>query len=171
MSNVDGELGVGLDLATHITGVFEARGEKLLGARLLKVPVSKPANERDWEVMAATVIALLDAMHPDYVAIEDVYYKKNAETFKRLSLLAGGVRTWLVMHNIPCYVAKTSQIDSACNLETGNKKDSRKPSIVTFATRLGFNLPQDAADALAVLYWGMSARRMDLIAKGQWNVD
>jgi hypothetical protein len=160
-----GDLGIGLDLATHITGAFEARGDTFLVARLLKAP---EVDDRDWQVMASKVCSYLADRPVDYVCFEDTYLK-SASVLKKLSFLAGAVRHWCYDHGVPYYVATTAEIDSACGIPVGLKRHKRKPETQAFALRLGFALPEDAADALVTLFWGMSARRQDLILRGEFD--
>jgi Holliday junction resolvasome RuvABC endonuclease subunit len=152
------EYGIALDLATERTGVFCARGDHLLGAQVLKVP---PGDGEKWVRMAEMVITYLSCSTPDYVCIEDTHYQSNASVLKVLSRLAGAVMFWCYTNHIACYIATPAEIDSACNIE----HKGRKKQIRDFAKRLGFALPQDSADALALMFWGIGTRRRDVLVR------
>lgn len=159
------EHGIGLDLATHVTGVFHAYDDTLAGAQLIKVP-SKDAN--DWERMADSIIDYLDRTPPTYVCLESVFLGHSPKTLIQLAMLHGSVRTWCRRNAVLCYVATTAEIDARCNIE----HKGRKAQIRDFAKMLGFDLPQDAADALAILYWGKGEHRYArLVAQAEGQDD
>lgn len=165
----DNELGVGLDLATRQSGVFFGRGDRFLEGRVLAVKTED--GHGDWLQMADLVDKLLNDTNPAYVCIEDTHYNKNAATLRLLSMLSGAVRYMCHVRQAPCYVATTAEIDSACGIPARLARPRRKRELTAFAQRLGFTVPQDVADALAVLFWGMGQRRIDnLVPNGKNNV-
>lgn len=165
--------GIGLDLSTVKTGLFRCDGDKLLGGDLIEPnEIKKAGGDDNWYYMQAAVIEDLafynrgeDDRHLDFVAIEGTYLGKNPHVFEELVGLRYCILTWLRDHNIPYYIGASATIDSACGIQPFLKRPARKAATAAFAKTLGFVVPEDVADALAVLWWGRAEHNRQTLIK------
>lgn len=160
--------GLGLDLSTVSTGWFECDADNLLGGRLIK---ADGVFTMAWAVRAA-----LADTQPEWVAIEDIYIHPNAKfanphTFKELAGLQYLVCEWLYQAHTPYYLGHAASIDAACGIKGFQKRAARKKDVQAFAKTLGFVVPEDVADALAVLWWGRAEhRRAQMVAEADGKI-
>ncbi len=152
-------LGIGLDLGfAHATGYCWFRDDNPVNAGIIKA-----APNEDFVSMTLKVETLLTEHRPQWAAIEGVYLGKNANTLIELAFLGGAV--FYIARKLECAVFRLStyEIDEACGVPHFVKRAARKRHTREFAQRLGFDLPEDAADALAVGFAGWGEYK-----KNQW---
>jgi len=153
--NING-YGIGLDLATRVTGVFGTVGDKFQGGKIIKADGVADMGSKLWDY--------LDEQKPDWVAVESTYLDrshKNVHTKGVLDEVRGVVRMWCHRNQAAFYTAPTAKIDSACGIPTGIKRRARKLHTQAFAKTCGFVVPGDVADALCVTHWGFGEWRKD----------
>lgn len=164
MIDLDHERGLGLDLSTVSTGWFQCSGDTLQGGKLIKADGVFP--------MAREVKMAIREYQPHWVAVEDIYLNPNVRlanplTFKELAGLQYLVTELLWTIGVPYYLGHAASIDAACGIRGFQKRVARKKDVQAFAKQLGWEVPEDVADALAVLYWGRGVRRLDVMVKEQ----
>lgn len=166
--------GLGLDLATKKSGWFLISDEPTANGSLKgQGGVVDAAN---WIEMARqTVLDVIVRYTPQWVALEDTYLNTrvrhdgsrsvkeaiNPETRRLLDNLAGYVIVECHTMRLPVYRGSAAAINAACGIAPFLNRQARKKDLRAFAERLGYLLPQDACDALAVAYWGLGEARKD----------
>lgn len=164
------ERGLGLDLSTVKTGWFTCTGDTLTGGRLILPGVGTEGIFS----MAHEVKMAIRGYEPEWVAIEDIYIHPNAKfanphTFKELAGLQFAVTELCWTIGVPYYLGHAASIDAACGIKGFQKRAARKKDVQAFAQQLGWVVPEDVADALAVLFWGMGIRRRELMVQEAEN--
>jgi hypothetical protein len=186
------EYGVALDLGTERTGWCRVLDDRIIGADVLvakRVPPAKRDNStaaaqtaQSYALvceMATAIRHRLTNSLPQlkWVAAENIYLathqskdlrkatKTNAHTHEILAALKFAVILWCFEHSVPYYQASTAEIDSACAIPSRLKRVDRKKQTVAFANAMGWTLPQDACDALAVAWWAKAQRRLDMMVE------
>jgi Holliday junction resolvasome RuvABC endonuclease subunit len=154
---------MGLDLGTVKSGIAEALGDRIVRTWIVS---TKRGDGPSWRYMASIIKDNIKQVKPHYVAIEATYLGKNARTFEVLVSLRGAVVSYCDDLGIKSYIGSTGEIDSACGIVTGVRRERRKRETTAFAKALGWNVPQDIADAICVLYWGMYEKRKDDMLEG-----
>jgi len=147
----------GIDCGTECTGygVVEwddtARLPQLvsLGAGGIRLPKKEPQAQR-LALVYAKLVALLEAHHPDVVAIEEVFYSVNAKSALKLGQIRGVALLAAATANLPIAEYAPLKIKSTV---TGYGL-AQKEQVQFMVARL-LNLPvipepADAADALAI---------------------
>lgn len=147
----------GIDCGTECTGygIVEwddtARLPQLvsLGAGGIRLPKKEPQAQR-LALVYAKLVALLEAHHPDVVAIEEVFYSVNAKSALKLGQIRGVALLAAATANLPIAEYAPLKIKSTV---TGYGL-AQKEQVQFMVARL-LNLPvipepADAADALAI---------------------
>ncbi len=155
------ELGIGLDLSTASTGLFTViDGNFERGVpQIVKCPDGPDRDKRMSDMVIDTIKHW--SPKPSWAAIEEIYMGDNVKTLKKLQALRTRVEDYLKDAGIVVYTGYTAQIDSACGITGHLKRPQRKKATRRFAELLYGKLPEDAADALCVAYYGYHERRKD----------
>jgi len=106
-----------------------------------------------YEAMVERVIARL--RNVDAVAIEGAYISNvNKQSGLVLAYFIGAVRGLCIERGIPCHVAQTAQIDTACRIKVGLERNERKLFTASLGRlQLGEDCTQDEYDAYCVGVW------------------
>lgn len=147
----------GIDCGTECTGYGivdwdnSARLPHLisLGAGGIRLPKKDPLPKR-LALVYAELLALLEAHHPDVVAVEEVFYSVNAKSALKLGQIRGVALLAAATVNLPVAEYAPLKIKSTV---TGYGL-AQKEQVQFMVARL-LNLPElpepaDAADALAI---------------------
>lgn len=143
---------LGIDPGSRVTGygVVEKQRNGLIA--LLQGEVKSASNGSLSSFMIALynqLLAVIDDVEPDAMAIEDIFYGKNVKSLikqahvRGVAILAGSMR------HIPVFEYSPLEIKQAV-VGYGRAEKSQVQKMVTTILRLSTIPPADAADALAV---------------------
>jgi len=131
-------------------------GDALMNYGVITTPKRLPFIERLAEI-ETDIQALITAHKPDLLAIEDLYFVQNITTGLKVSAVRGVIM--LAAHKARMHVTepKPTEIKKAF---TGNGKADKHQIMQTAQILFGQNrtLTDDAADAIAVAFYGSNAR-------------
>lgn len=143
---------LGIDPGSRVTGygVVEKRRSGLIA--LLQGDVRQAANSSLSSFMINLyndLLAVIDDIEPDAMAIEDIFYGKNVKSLikqahvRGVAILAGSMR------RIPVFEYSPLEVKQAV-VGYGRAEKSQVQKMVTTILRLSELPPADTADALAV---------------------
>ncbi|MFC1703126.1 crossover junction endodeoxyribonuclease RuvC, partial [Patescibacteria group bacterium] len=94
--------------------------------------------------------ALLKKFRPDCVAVEKLYFAKNAKTALAVAEARGVIRMTIAMHDIPCREFNPADVKIAvCGHGTAPKKQVQR-MVMSLLDLKDLPKPDDAADALGL---------------------
>ena len=144
---------LGIDPGTAITGygvISEAEG----GPRALAYGVIRTPAKQELSKRLVTIYAelndLLDAHHPDAVAVEEVFFSKNARTALSVGHARGVVLLAVARREIPLFHYKPTQVKQAVTGYGGADKRQIQEMMRMLLGLEDIPRPDDAADALAI---------------------
>ena len=143
---------LGIDPGSRITGygVVEKQRNGLVALLQGEVrPVGNSSLSSFMITLYNQLLAVIDDIQPDAVAIEDIFYGKNVKSLikqahvRGVAILAGSMR------NVPVFEYSPLEIKQAV-VGYGRAEKSQVQKMVTTILHLAKLPPADAADALAV---------------------
>ncbi len=144
---------LGIDPGTAITGygvISEAEG----GPRARAYGVIRTPAKQELALRLVTIYAelnaLLDAHHPDAVAVEEVFFSKNARTALSVGHARGVVLLAVAQRGIPLFHYKPTQVKQAVTGYGGADKRQIQEMMRMLLGLDDIPRPDDAADALAI---------------------
>ncbi len=144
---------LGIDPGTAITGygvISEADG----GPRALAYGVIRTPAKQELSLRLVTIYAelnaLLDAYTPDAVAVEEVFFSKNARTALSVGHARGVVLLAVAQRGIPLFHYKPTQVKQAVTGYGGADKRQIQEMMRMLLGLDDIPRPDDAADALAI---------------------
>ena len=154
---------LGIDPGTALTGYGVVRGEPFGALALVECGVIRTSARDTLPVRLREIYndvrALIERLHPDALAVEDVFYSRNVRTTVVLGHARGVVLLAGEQAKLPVYEYPPAEIKKAV-VGTGAATKEQVQFMVTRLLRLRtVPQPSDAADAAAVaLAHIMSAR-------------
>lgn len=152
---------LGIDPGSRITGygLLEEKDRQLsfIEAGLIKPPDKMPFPRKIHRIFQG-IVELLERSRPDALAIEDLFYAKNARSSLKLghargaALVAAGQQNISVFEYTPLEIKK-----SVVGYGRADKEQVR--SMVMTILRLGREVPIDASDALAAAICHINSSR------------
>ncbi|MGC2162983.1 MAG: crossover junction endodeoxyribonuclease RuvC [Silvibacterium sp.] len=147
----------GIDCGTECTGygVVEwndaARLSQLvsLGAGGIRLPKKEPQARR-LALVYAELISLIEAHHPDVVAIEEVFYSVNAKSALKLGQVRGVALLAAANANLPIAEYAPLKIKSTVTGYGLAQKEQVQFMVARLLNLSALPEPADAADALAI---------------------
>ena len=143
---------LGIDPGSRVTGYGVVEKQKN-GLIALKQGEVKSAGNSPLSSFMITLynqlLAVIDAIEPDAIAIEDIFYGKNVKSLikqaqvRGVAILAGSIR------RIPVFEYSPLEVKQAV-VGYGRAEKSQVQNMVTTILHLSTIPPADAADALAV---------------------
>jgi crossover junction endodeoxyribonuclease RuvC len=144
---------LGIDPGTAITGygaIAEVGGAvQALGYGVIRTPAQLPLAQR-LVAIYAELNALLDRFQPQAVAVEEVFFSKNARTALSVGHARGVVLLAVAQRDIPLYHYKPTQVKQAVTGYGGADKRQIQEMVRMLLGLDDIPRPDDAADALAV---------------------
>jgi len=134
-------------------GILETEKRKIVAVAydIIKLNPSSALAERI-EIIYDKILTLLDENRPDKVGIEAIFYGKNIQSAFTLGHVRGAILLAIAQKKIPFMEYSPREVKKAV---TGNGNASKQQVQYMLPKLLGVkidNLPDDAADALAVAY-------------------
>ncbi len=144
---------LGIDPGTAITGfgvvTEEGHTPRALDYGVIRTPAHQPLPDR-LVTIYAELNALLERYRPDAVAVEEVFFSKNARTALSVGHARGVVLLAVAQRGIPLFHYKPTQVKQAV---TGYGAADKRQIQEMVRMLLGLEAiprPDDAADALAI---------------------
>ena len=144
---------LGIDPGTAITGygvISEADG----GPRALAYGVIRTPAKQELSLRLVTIYAELNALlntnQPDAVAVEEVFFSKNARTALSVGHARGVVLLAVAQRDIPLFHYKPTQVKQAVTGYGGADKRQIQEMMRMLLDLDDIPRPDDAADALAI---------------------
>lgn len=142
-----------LDASTKCTGwsVMDVDSGKLLDSGVISLKNDKDSEHRI-HIMTDQICALVKAVNPEKIYLEDTAKMANVSTLKSLCWLAGGVRYWCATHNyeiemiLPSVWRKYVKIQ-----ENGIKRNELKHRAINVCQQqFGILVSDDQAEAILI---------------------
>ena len=144
---------LGIDPGTAITGygvVREWHGQaQALDYGVIRTPAHQELPQRLVTIYAA-LNDLLDRHQPDAVAVEEVFFSKNARTALSVGHARGVVLLAVAQRGIPLFHYKPTQVKQAVTGYGGADKRQVQEMVRMLLGLDAIPRPDDAADALAI---------------------
>ncbi len=144
---------LGIDPGTAITGygVVTEEGSTTLARAygVIRTPANQPLPQR-LVTIYAELNALLDAYQPTAVAVEEVFFSKNARTALSVGHARGVVLLAVAQRSIPLFHYKPTQVKQAVTGYGGADKRQIQEMVRMLLGLDDIPRPDDAADALAI---------------------
>ena len=144
---------LGIDPGTAITGygvVSERNGDpSALAYGVIRTPAKQELSRRLVTIYAELNL-LLDAYRPDAVAVEEVFFSKNARTALSVGHARGVVLLAVAQRDIPLFHYKPTQVKQAVAGYGGADKRQIQEMMRMLLGLDDIPRPDDAADALAI---------------------
>ena len=144
---------LGIAPGTAITG-FGVISETGNGPQALDYGVIRTPAKQELSLRLVTIYAelnaLLDKHHPDAVAVEEVFFSKNARTALSVGHARGVVLLAAAQRGIPLFHYKPTQVKQAVTGYGGADKRQIQEMMRMLLGLDDIPRPDDAADALAI---------------------
>ncbi len=144
---------LGIDPGTAITGFGVVKEEnnasRALDYGVIRTPANQPLPQR-LVTIYAELNALLDRHQPDAVAVEEVFFSKNARTALSVGHARGVVLLAVAQRSIPLFHYKPTQVKQAITGYGGADKRQIQEMVRMLLGLDDIPRPDDAADALAI---------------------
>jgi len=143
-------LGIDTSLRSTGVGVVEASGDKLSVVEYgtLKIPAKKHVSEC-LRLLYNNITEIIERTTPNAVAIEGVFFSKNAKTALILGEARGTVISVCACHNLPIYEYAPRKVKQAI-AGFGNAEKQQIQKMVMSLLTLEKEPQEDAGDALAI---------------------
>ena len=144
---------LGIDPGTAITGfgvvTEEGGASRALDYGVIRTPANQPLPQR-LVTIYAELNALLDRHRPDAVAVEEVFFSKNARTALSVGHARGVILLAVAQRDIPLFHYKPTQVKQAVTGYGGADKRQIQEMVRMLLGLDAIPRPDDAADALAI---------------------
>ncbi|MSP19745.1 MAG: crossover junction endodeoxyribonuclease RuvC [Bdellovibrionales bacterium] len=153
---------VGIDPGTHNFGIGciskSGNNLRLITAQVIKAPAKETLYER-LKVIAPQFYSLLDQLNPKEVALEDVFFAKNAKSAFQLGIVRGIVFAACLARDIKIFEYAPTQVKSTVTgYGRADKAQVQKMVGLLLGTELKTSF--DASDAVAVAICHASINRI-----------
>lgn len=142
---------LGVDPGSRITGYGllkeENRSIWFMEAGLIKVPEKMPFPERIHKIFQG-IVDVLERFQPSAMAVEDLFYAKNARSSLKLGHARGAVLVAAGQIGVPVSEYTPLEIKKSV-VGYGRADKEQVRSMVTTLLNLKRQIPTDASDALA----------------------
>jgi len=153
---------LGVDPGSRITGygLLEEKNRRIsfIEAGLIKPPEKMPFSQKIHRIFQG-LVEILDRCTPDAMAVEDLFYAKNARSSLKLghargaALIAAGQQDIEVFEYTPLEIKKSV-------VGYGRAEKEQVRSMVNIMLQLKEQVPLDASDALAAAICHINSSRL-----------
>jgi crossover junction endodeoxyribonuclease RuvC len=152
---------VGIDPGSHNFGIgcIQKSGNdlKLVTAQVIKAPAKESLYER-LKVITPQFHALLDQLNPKEVALEDVFFAKNAKSAFQLGIVRGVVFAACLERDIKIFEYAPTQVKSTVT-GYGRADKAQVQKMVGLLLGVELKTAYDASDAVAIAICHASINR------------
>ncbi len=158
---------LGVDPGSRITGygLLEERNREIsfIEAGLVKPPEKMPFSQKIHRIFQG-LVEILERSAPDAVAVEDLFYAKNARSSLKLGHARGAALIAAGQHNIPVFEYTPLEIKKSV-VGYGRADKEQVRSMVSMMLQLKKQVPLDASDALAAAICHINSSRLRRLTK------
>ncbi len=134
-------------------GVIKIEAKKIVAVNYDTIKLkSKDSLNIRIEIIYNEISDILQSIKPNKVAVETIFYGKNMKTAFTLGHVRGAILLAIAQHKLPFFEFSPREVKRAV---TGNGNASKQQLQYMLPKILGLkvaNIPEDAADALAVAF-------------------
>ena len=156
---------LGVDPGSRITGygLLEEQNREIsfIEAGLIKPPDKMPFPQKIHRIFQG-LVEILDRSEPDAVAVEDLFYAKNARSSLKLGHARGAALIAAGQHNIPVFEYTPLEIKKSV-VGYGRADKEQVRSMVNIMLQLKKQVPLDASDALAAAICHINSARLSAL--------
>ena len=153
---------LGVDPGSRITGygLLEEKNREIsfIEAGLVKPPEKMPFSQKIHRIFQG-LVEILDRCAPDAVAVEDLFYAKNARSSLKLGHARGAALIAAGQHDIPVFEYTPLEIKKSV-VGYGRADKEQVRSMVSMMLQLKKQVPLDASDALAAAICHINSSRL-----------
>ena len=153
---------LGVDPGSRITGygVLEEQNREIsfVEAGVIKPPEKMPFSQKIHRIFQG-LVEIIDRCAPDAVAVEDLFFAKNARSSLKLGHARGAALIAAGQHNIPVFEYTPLEIKKSV-VGYGRADKEQVRSMVNIMLRLTKQVPLDASDALAAAICHINSARL-----------
>ena len=153
---------LGVDPGSRITGygLLEEQNREIsfIEAGLIRPPGKMPFSQKIHKIFQG-LVEILDRCAPDAVAVEDLFYAKNARSSLKLGHARGAALIAAGQHNIPVFEYTPLEIKKSV-VGYGRADKEQVRSMVSIMLQLKKQVPLDASDALAAAICHINSSRL-----------
>ena len=153
---------LGVDPGSRITGygLLEEQNREIsfIEAGLIKPPEKMPFPQKIHRIFQG-LVEILERCAPDAMAVEDLFYAKNARSSLKLGHARGAVLIAAGQHDIPVFEYTPLEIKKSV-VGYGRADKEQVRSMVNIMLRLKKQVPLDASDALAAAICHVNSFRL-----------
>ena len=158
---------LGVDPGSRITGygLLEEQNREIsfIEAGLVKPPEKMPFSQKIHRIFQG-LVEILERSAPDAVAVEDLFYAKNARSSLKLGHARGAALIAAGQHNIPVFEYTPLEIKKSV-VGYGRADKEQVRSMVSMMLQLKKQVPLDASDALAAAICHINSSRLRRLTK------
>lgn len=140
---------LGIDPGTGICGFGVLEGRQALDFGVIATPAHTPLPDRLLDIYDS-LQEIINASHPEMVAIEKLFFKQNITTGISVAEARGVVMLVARQHNLPIYEYAPNEIKKALTGYGMADKKQMQSMVKQYLSLAQTPQPDDAADALAV---------------------
>ena len=156
---------LGVDPGSRITGygLLEEKNRRIsfIEAGLIKPPEKLPFAQKIHRIFQGTV-ELLERFGPDAMAVEDLFYAKNARSSLKLGHARGAILAAAGQHDISVFEYTPLEIKKSV-VGYGRADKEQVRSMVNAILGLKKQVPIDASDALATAICHVNSSRLRML--------
>jgi len=153
---------LGVDPGSRITGygLLEEKNRQIffVEAGLIKPPEKMPFPRRIHKIFQG-LVEILDRCAPDAMAVEDLFYAKNARSSLKLGHARGAVLVAAGQNDVSVFEYTPLEIKKSV-VGYGRAEKEQVRSMVTIMLQLKQQVPLDASDALAAAICHINSSRL-----------
>ena len=161
-------LGVDPGLSLTGWGLVKSSGPdnvSMLSYGCIKTKPSQSLTER-LKTIHTTIVNLIREHHPDEMAIEELFFSKEARTIASVGQARGAVLVAAGVENVPVYEYNPRHIKMAMTGYGSADKFQMQRMVKTILRLSEIPQPDDAADALAMAVCHINTRRTNMALTG-----
>ncbi|MCG6879385.1 MAG: crossover junction endodeoxyribonuclease RuvC [Deltaproteobacteria bacterium] len=156
---------LGVDPGSRITGygLLEEKNRQIsfIEAGLIKLPEKMPFPRKIHRVFQG-IVELLERFGPDAMAVEDLFYAKNARSSLKLGHARGAILAAAGQHDISVFEYTPLEIKKSV-VGYGRADKEQVRSMVNAILGLKKQVPIDASDALATAICHINSSRLRML--------
>lgn len=156
---------LGVDPGSRITGygLLEEKNRQIsfIEAGLIKLPEKMPFPQKIHRVFQG-IVELLERFGPDAMAVEDLFYAKNARSSLKLGHARGAILAAAGQHDISVFEYTPLEIKKSV-VGYGRADKEQVRSMVIAILGLKKQVPIDASDALATAICHVNSSRLRML--------
>ena len=146
-----------LDQALQRTGYCISEDKTLIESGVLENKNYEKEDRLTRLISMSNLIenTFLSSRHIDYIILEGIQYRKNADVFMQLARLQGMIFSLVDKYGIGCLIVYPSEWKSCLSITSKKSKDQKKETVNIISQKYPdiFSGQEDEADAIGIFEW------------------